>query len=610
MFARVVSYVLALLVVNSLTAQILDPRLQINPNQAPFYHGVASGDPLHDRVILWTRISPAFETTQPVEVAWEIATDTAMQQVVATGSVTTGAYRDYTVKADATGLQPATSYYYRFSYQNSYSPIGRTLTAPHGDDISEWRMAVLSCSNYQYGYFNAYRDIVNKNDVDVVLHLGDYIYEYEVGRYDAGLDGRVHLPKTETVTLSDYRLRYSHYRLDDDLQELHRQFPFIAVWDDHETNDNAHKTGADNHSSDEGDWNTRKISATQAYLEWMPVREQEVPGRIYRHFNFGNLLDLYMLDTRLEARDAQASIGSSDISNTERRLLGDTQFNWLKRKVQQSEARWHVLGQQVMMAPLRLGGLGINTDQWDGYTFERDRLFEFFQNSDSTDLVVLTGDIHSSWANELPTALYSDVSQGASVGVEFICTSVTSPGWEIPVAGSAIALNNPHIKYVDLYQRGYMVVHLDTGYTQADYFFSETIAQRNSKHRLGASYKTLRGTKRLIETGKPSERNQPKVPLAPRFTKKAQSESTAFAVFGTHPNPFARSFKMQFFASDDSSAQLRVFSEVGQEVKQQTLHPKAGVNYVEVSTQELENGLYTIMLEVAGETKGFSMIKK
>jgi alkaline phosphatase D len=316
-------------------------RASIDPLLYPFYHGVASGDPLSDRVILWTRVTDDTLTVDSVQVDWRIATDTSMNNIVNSGSGYAKASKDWTFKVDATGLQPNTWYYYDFNGLGWSSLRGRTKTAPVGD-IDSVRFAIVSCSNWEHGYFHAYKHLKDRNDFDCVLHLGDYIYEYETGGFSANIAERVNEPTHEIITLEDYRLRYSHYRLDSDLRDLHQQFPFINIWDDHETANDSYIDGADNHDpGTEGSWVDRKAGATQAYHEWLPIRSPNATNtQIYRKFAWGDLIDLHMLDTRLEARVVQNSSAADDPN---RPLLGTTQFDWLTNNLQTSTARWNIL---------------------------------------------------------------------------------------------------------------------------------------------------------------------------------------------------------------------------------------------------------------------------
>ncbi|MFD0962634.1 alkaline phosphatase D family protein [Pseudofulvibacter geojedonensis] len=278
---------------------------------APFYHGVASGDPTDNAVVIWTRITT---NAAGALVKWSVATDPSMNTVVQSGIVITNDTKDYTAKVDVTGLNAGATYYYQFESSGQKSIIGKTRTAPTGT-VNNVRFGVVSCSNYQNGYFTGYQELANRTDIDVILHLGDYIYEYESGGYGYSSSiGRGHLPANETVTLNDYRVRYSYYRLDPMLRNLHQQHPFILIWDDHEFSNDANKYSAENHdNATEGSWETRKNNAYKAYFEWLPIRANSIEEyRLYREFSFGNLVDLYMLDTRIVGRGEALS---SKVSN-------------------------------------------------------------------------------------------------------------------------------------------------------------------------------------------------------------------------------------------------------------------------------------------------------
>jgi alkaline phosphatase D len=342
---------------------------------APFYHGVASGDPLSDRVIIWTRVTPD-DFSLPAVVSYKVATDTSMANVVSQGSQLTNSDKDYTVKVDVTGLSPDTYYYYEFRYNGFFSQRGRTKTAPVGD-VDSLRFAIVSCANLEAGYFNVYRVLNERNDFDAVLMLGDYLYEYETGGYspNANVD-REFQPENEILTLDDYRLRYSIYHMDESLRKLHQNFPWICVWDDHESANDAYKDGAENHNAGEGDWQERKMVSQKAYFEWLPIREK-TPGsyEIFRNFHYGDLLDLIMVDTRLHGRDEQEGATSGNLNNPTDTMLVKINF-WLKDELSASTAQWKILGNQVVMAKLTLFGIPINTDAWDGYPVTRQGLYD------------------------------------------------------------------------------------------------------------------------------------------------------------------------------------------------------------------------------------------
>ena len=451
-----------------------------------FTHGVASGDPLTTAVIIWTRVTPEAEGDQ--EVWYEVSKDLAFTRRVSVGYITTGADADYTVKFDAEDLEAGRTYYYRFICQGVVSPVGRTRTAPTGD-VSRLRFGVCSCSSYGHGYFHAYKGLAARNDLAAVLHLGDYIYEYGTGQYGVI---REYEPANEIISLSDYRLRYAQYRRDENLAAVHRQHPIIAVWDDHETADNSYRDGAGNHSEgSEGAWVDRKAAAIQAYYEWMPIRERE-PGRVWRSFNYGNLADLIMLDTRLWGRDEEASRGNIEAFNDEeRQLLGADQEEWLAQQLDTSTARWKVLGQQVMMGTYKNapgldangGGDILNPDQWDGYRAARERVFRMIETTDPGSVIVLTGDIHSSWAHDLARdpnnpESYDRETQSGSLAVEFVTPAISSPGFPAFVA-DALAQQaidtNPTCRWAQLSNRGYMVLDITPDRVQNDWYHYEDV---------------------------------------------------------------------------------------------------------------------------------------
>ena len=353
----------------SLTACGDDADSNTQPTtQVQFLHGVASGDPLQTQVIIWTRVTPA-DSSARLEVQWDVAKDADFKHITATGKVLTTAAQDFTVKVDVTGLAAGQVYFYRFKSASTYSITGQTKTL--ATQVQSVQFAVCSCSNYPAGYFHVYKEMA-KQDVDVVIHLGDYIYEYGMGGYateEAVEMGRALADdnNAEIIRLDGYRKRYALYRLDPDLQAAHQRHPFIVIWDDHELANDTWEKGAENHQSDtEGDFLERKLAALAAYFEWMPIRpidDQHI--KIYRQFDFGTLVQLTMLDTRIIARNVQLDYANymtatgldiakfqADLINPARTLMGVEQRNWLLQKLQQSTATWNVLGQQILMSKM------------------------------------------------------------------------------------------------------------------------------------------------------------------------------------------------------------------------------------------------------------------
>lgn len=489
-----------------------------------FRHGVASGDPLSDRVILWTRVSP--RRNGPVAVRWEIAADPDFRRVVNQGLVTALPDRDHTVKVDALGLEPGRTYYYRFDADGEASPTGRTRTLPERT-VGRMRLAVASCSNLPFGYFNAYARIAARGDLDLVLHLGDYLYEYAPSTYGDGREfGRAHEPAREIVTLADYRQRHAQYKSDPDLQEAHRQHPWICVWDDHESANDAWRDGAQNHNPElgEGDWATRKAAAMRAYHEWMPIREQPAADGpfIYRSFRLGDLADLIMLDTRLHGRSRQIAdrTDAAAMADPTRTLLGEDQHAWLAERLRGSlrhGSAWRVIGQQLMFAQL-IGedGILLNTDQWDGYPASRRRVLDQLAAERIDDTVILTGDIHTAWAMDVsPDPLgtgYDPVTGRGSLAVEMVTTSVTSPGPpgtedELREREAFVQRERPHMHYVNLREKGYLLLDLDAERAQGEWWFVDGIRERGAGERLGAAYATVRGANHLMTVGGASPPN-------------------------------------------------------------------------------------------------------
>ncbi|EGQ9350770.1 TPA: twin-arginine translocation signal domain-containing protein [Vibrio parahaemolyticus] len=502
-----------------------------------FVHGVASGDPTQTQVIIWTRVTTA---ASYVDVSWQVASDMEFSNVVQSGVFTTDTGRDFTVKVDVQNLNANSQYYYRFMVGEMMSEVGQTQTLPE-DGVEKASMAVVSCANYPAGYFHVYREILNQHEqspFDVVLHLGDYIYEYGAGGYaseDAAALGREPSKGTECITLDDYRKRYAQYRQDADLQALHAKLPMIAVWDDHELANDTWKNGAENHQDDEGRFIDRRAAAAAAWTEWLPVRENTFSNMlIYRQFSFGNLVNLMMLDTRLVGRDkpldyfslsapTMEAIGGlvAQSRSADRELLGTEQLAWLMNEFNTHDAKWNVLGQQILMSRMELPSsvmtamfqlftsteekktealLAVNTaitgyladpsadpislpynlDAWDGYYVEREKVYQLAKAS-SGNFVCLAGDTHNAWASEL-----KDVSNNP-IGVEFATSSVSSPGLEEylaldPVAIAQMEYTLPHLvselQWADIKQRGFMRVTFTADAAQSTWYLVSTIKDK------------------------------------------------------------------------------------------------------------------------------------
>jgi len=497
-----------------------------------FTHGVASGEPGADRILLWTRYAAPSDTRLTVE----LSETPDFAAVAGGGSVTAEGERDHTAKITVDGLAPGRWYFYRFvAPDGTTSPTGRTRTLPQGP-TSAFTLALFSCANMPFGWFNAYGHAAARGDIDLVAHVGDYFYEYRAGDYPTtkeAVPGRLVQPSQELVALADYRLRYAAYRADPDLQRLHQLFPMIAQWDDHEFANDTWKGGAENHNAGEGSWADRKAAAERAHSEWMPVAETR-----WRDYQVGDLATIFLPETRVTARDEPFDLGAllegkGDVAATlktfaetayrdpRRQLMGAEQEKWLFDGFAQSVkagTRWQVCAQQIVMGPLftppesqgwfgpdqpdfvkrrvevaqlaAKAGLPLNMDGWDGYPAARDRLLAAAQSADA-DLVTLSGDSHNAWAFDL-------AHDGRPAGIEVAGQSVSSPGFEAYTPGisdetrvSALRASSPQLRWANTRDRGYVTVALTPDRVTADWHSVASVRahdlQLTGSHRMTAT---------------------------------------------------------------------------------------------------------------------------
>lgn len=501
-----------------------------------FTHSVASGEPSASSAMLWTRYVPG--RGRPARLRWEVAASPAFTRILAGGSVEVSPDHDWCVKPVATGLPANRWLYYRFvDAAGRRSPTGRTRTLPDGP-TERFGLGIFSCSNLPFGWFNAYAHAAARDDLDLMVHLGDYLYEYERGHYpDPGkaLPGRLIDPAGEILHLADYRLRYASYRADPDLQALHRRFPMVAMWDDHESANDSWQGGAENHQpATEGAWDVRKAAATRAYREWMPVGEAD-----YRAYRIGDLADLFRPETRLTARSQQLKLdaflqpalaGGQSLTEAltafrdgpwrdpARTIMGAAQERQLADDLKRSvrdRVRWQLLAQQTVMGEVNLPaeaatwpvaemsaaarqrlqvglaasalGLPINLDNWDGYPRARERLLASAAEA-GANFLILSGDSHNAWA-------FDHRSGTTPAGVEFAGQSVTSPGFEssLPFLKSdrlvaEVRHRNPALQWANLAERGYLTLTLTPAAATGEWLFLSTIRQRSTalsnRHRL------------------------------------------------------------------------------------------------------------------------------
>ncbi|MEL7122664.1 MAG: alkaline phosphatase D family protein [Bacteroidota bacterium] len=661
---------LVLVAVISMTAQNIYQNNRLNGENesfiaewAPFYHGVASGDPLEDRVIIWTRVTPEEMDGQSIDVDWVVSTDVMLQNIVQSGTFTTDTARDYTVKVDVTGLDAGTTYYYGFSAMGKNSLTGRTKTTPSGDQADHLKFAIVSCSNYPAGYFNAYQRIAERNDLDAVIHLGDYIYEYANFVYGADsslASQRLVEPNKEIITAADYRSRYSTYRLDTNLIRVHQQHPFITVWDDHESANDAYKDGAENHTPEtEGDWETRKAISKDVYFEWMPIRDNEAQS-VYRKISYGNITDLIMLDTRLEGREIQIfNALDSALQDSMRTLLGAEQKQWLFDQLSNSTAKWKIIGQQVIFSELNVGWAALQDpttdyfgtesiflDIWDGYPAERRQVINFLKDNEIDNTIILTGDFHTTFAfdvadtpvnvtfqqsplGEVPVYVPSDYdpATGAnSVAVEFACPSVNSAnfdentGLEVAIAfqetinneifalpGVSLGNPNPHLKYTDFIQHGYFVLDVRQDTAQADYFFTP-ILEISNEETFGRGLYTQADSNHLIFAdtfAAPKAVQDEPAPLSPPLSTNVEDIATpnVFALLANYPNPFGVTNTLHYSLSESAQVSIRLYDVDGKLVD--TLIEErlpTGIYTTQLNAANLTNGTYIYRIDVNDRT--------
>jgi alkaline phosphatase D len=500
-----------------------------------FTHNVASGEPSADSVLLWTRFKPA--TGSPAKVRVEISESQDFAKIVGGGQMVTGPWRDHTVKITVDGLAPGKWHWYRFiAPDGTLSPTGRTKTLPLGT-VKHFNIAVFSCANLGYGEFNAYGHVAARTDIDLVLHLGDYFYEYGRGGYDIGPEFSKRIfPEGEILNLADYRMRYAAYRADPQLQALHANFPVIPNTDDHEGANDSWEGGAQNHQPDEGDWTNRKNAAMQVWREWLPVGEQP-----WKTYDIGTLATYYRTDTRMIARSrpynhsefmrgaetdkAFADFRDGPWRDSAMTMLGTEQESWLFRGFARNKTIWSVLGSGTNMgynstpqnaldwmpadAPdrnkafVRQGiaagkaGLPYNFDNWGGYPAARSRLFAAAQRADA-NLVVVSGDSHNGWAFDLPEG-------GKPAGVEFGGHSVTSPGFETATKGtdpsiiarSMVEANKAELRWMDASNRGYMLLSLTPQAATNEWVFMDTVRSKSLATKQSHKMKVRPGRKTL-----------------------------------------------------------------------------------------------------------------
>lgn len=493
---------------------------------SPFQLGVASGDPLPDGFVIWTRVAPyplSIDGGMPneaVEVKWEVATDKAFKQIVQTGITLAHPDLHHTVHVEVTGLAAMTRYYYRFMLNNYESPIGTAKSTPAANQMPEKvRVAVVGCQHYETGYYTAYDYLSQENDLDIIFHYGDYIYEGPEGKGGGrAIDNlRVSIPARrhigpETHTLLHYRIRYAQYRADPDLQAAHAAAPFAVTFDDHEV-DNNWTSDVEEKGEKKDIFSIRRAAAFQAWYEYMPVRLQQKPNGpdilAYRTLDFGQILRMNILDTRqyrspilCSKTQLDEGLDKIDYCRTENKkdeqVLGKTQEVWLAKQMKHTK-RWNVIAQQIQVMPwLRYNKSGkpyFGKDTWNGYPFARERLIESIKkNAPNGNTIILSGDLHQYFAANIPSDLND--YQSPSIATEFLTTSITSTGngQSIRPGQEDVLKLNPHIQFIND-QRGYQILDFYKDHMRTDLKVLDFVEKPGGKLSTVASFE--------VEYGKP-----------------------------------------------------------------------------------------------------------
>jgi alkaline phosphatase D len=638
----------------AVNAQVTDRNPTFAPNLKPFYHGVASGQPAVDGFVIWTRLAPD-QVNQPT-INYYISDTPDFADTLQSGVIQADEMRDYTARIAITGLQSDRYYYYYFRHTEGTSLVGRAKTLPT-QQIEHLRFAVVSCARYESGYFNAYGAIARRNDLDAVLHLGDYIYEYAQGAF---LPGRSVMPETEAIQLADYRTRYSTYRLDTNLIRMHQQHTVISVWDDHETANDAYKDGSNNHQANEGDWELRKAASRRAYHEWMPIGTPDTLP-VYGGYRYGDLANLLMLDTRMDGRDQQPQHFDSP-DPLQRKIMSTQQFDWLTTSIKDISARWKILGNQVIFSDVNVGLIAgvfdlspdptnldsirqaedTQTDFWEAYPYQRNALLDTLMRYQIPGVVFTTGDSHSSWTfdiakqpvlyplqqyNYLPqpnpyvpgVGGYDHVTRAGALAVEFCTPSITSPNFDeligfIPATIIEQTLNtpvqpntpayNPHLKFADLDRHGYIILDVRRDTIQADYFHLATILAANLNESFTVGARNVYGQPGAFLAYFQSKGKTIQAIPAPSLPFGIVStdvwNAPTVAVGTLFPNPAQGEVILHLIANTPTLAQIQIVDASGRAVSAAAQHPlQVGSNFLPFSVGQLERGVYFVQIVTA-----------
>ncbi len=647
-----------------------DP-VNFNPLWAPFLHGVASGDPSENSVILWTRVTPDSTVMgNSIDVEWTIADDPNLENVIQSGMAEVLLDKDFTLKLTVTGLEAGSTYYYGFEALGKHSLTGKTKTTP--TNPNHLKFGVINCANFQTGYFNAYHRLADHNDLDAIIFLGDFFYEYGDGvvANSAIVADRPIEPAHEIVTLDDYRLRYSTYHLDTNLIRLLQQYPLIAVWDDHEFANNAWIGGSTNHNpATEGPWVDRKAAAHQAFFEWTPVTDHP-ENHIQRSIRYGDLAEIIMLDTRIVGREEPfASILDPGVSDPDRTILGTDQKTWLKEQILNSEAQWKILGNQVIFSKFSMGWLTMLApvqsfyqyesqflDGWKGFPAEQQEILDFLSDNNINNTVFLSGDIHTAFALDVPNTPntfelidtstlamvpiytpspgYDPETGEGSLAVEMIVQSTTSSNFDEQfdpftanflqsfissdiVFQDTIHLGNPnpHLKYSNLIDHGYFILDIKPDSVQGNWYYTP-ILEITDEQTFGEAWYTLDGENHLQQAANDSApkavQDIPAPPNPPGLTnvKEATGKNNPINLLGLYPNPFSDFQTLHFAVNQKSFVNITLVNEKGQVVNTLVKNNlPAGVYDLKLKGDDLVPGIYFYRIQTEESVKVLKTIK-
>ena len=608
-------------ITNSFATDYPNDRSILDSTIQPFYHGVASGDPLPDRVIIWTRVTTDVPT---VTVKWKVATDTAMKNIVAQGVTTTDTTKDYTVKIDVTGLQPNTYYYYEFEALGRFSQRGRTKTIPTGN-VDNFRIAVVNCSNYSFGYFNAYDALRTRNDVDMVIHLGDYIYEDGVRLGPSAIDTihRRTFPEYAAFDLVSYRQRYAWYHLDPSLREAHRQFPWVNIWDDHEfANDAVADTSPYHNPKTQGSWAVRKANAIRVYKEWIPMREDTSRSNIINwEQKIGNLADIIYTEDRIMKKDVTSDSQRLQLitqtpnlqyDRPDKPMHGPRQMEWITSCLKNTSAIWKILANQVVFSEFvyKQTILGFpfpwhSAAGWDIYPLERKMITDTIMAHNIKNMVVLSGDIHIAMVFDIPSGVvpYNPSTGAGTAGVEFVGDNVVNGGL-FGGMQNYMYVNNPHLRYVNPNSTGYFVLDLTAGAACADYWQTDLSGLISPKLTLLGTWCTKVNENHLVLYPGPTYTTRTFADLVPAYPREnivntaVKYNQNEVELMSVYPNPTHNYLRFQYFMKNQDNLLVTVYDLQGNIIKKVDFGMQsAGLHHEGLPIMDLAAGQYLLSFD-------------